>query len=439
MFAPQLRRASLQIDVVKAVLATSERIRDVLLRPTFRKDASAELPKKTIVDLVAAVLEAPQRLDWQVYDFCASLTRLYAIFDSFVDEVVSDYLAFLPEVFEQYSQLPERLLRQHRRGVGEILTKLGKDGPYQHLTEGDIIAQLFHGLSGGELYKLLQEAFFTDPRNYRLPVLARLLSSVGIEQAKDRIIKHPQMIQFREKERDDGYTLAAELADFVQRRNEAAHSEIDATVSAELINKFADLIKVLSTVVADILDQEVENIRVARNKSFRVGHVYKTYKKRTVGLINLSAACRLTANDEVLLVRKGTVIRAVAMEIQVDDVSLPVVESSAGRDIGVKFNVQCSELDELHLPRVPLPLPEQMELAGYEIELSTDTSLVEGDLSSPGDLAALDSVNLTDAEILESEIVGSFDTSQPAQLSTESVDVTHSPTESMEDDQDNPA
>jgi hypothetical protein len=386
MFAALSDRVAIAIDVVKMVLGTNDKIREVLLRPTFQAESRVEPPNETIRDLLSAVSTAPNRLDWQLYDYCASLTRLYAIFDSFLDEVIGDYLSVLPEIFDEYSKLPESLLRQHRLGVAQILSKLSKEGHYRHLSETDVITLIFQGLSGSKPYKLLVDAFFIDPQNYRLAVLVRLLSSLGISGAREKLIKHPRMVDFRNRERDEDYALEAELSDFVERRNEAAHSEVNSTVSSELINKFADLVKVLCVVIGDLLDQEIAQMRVQCQKSARIGSIYKIYKKRTVGLVRIEAISRLTERDELLLVRKRKVIRTVPLEIQMNDIREQAVELSPGQTLGILFSTECNEGDEVHLLRQPPAPRDQTELFVPETAVDEEAETLPEDAGEPSTL-----------------------------------------------------
>lgn len=399
MFEALSARMAAAIDVVKEALITNDRIRTIMLGADFAASATAELPNQAVRDLISAVTAAPQKLDWQVYDYCASLTRLYAILDSFLDEIVGDYLSLLPILFEDYRELPDSLLRQHRRGVAEILSRLGTNGPFSHLSEADIISQFFQALSGAKSYRILEEAFFVDPHNYRLPILVRLLSSLGIVGARNLLIKHPKMVAFRNQGRDEDYTLEAELADFVARRNEAAHSEVNSTVSSELIFKFADQIKTLCDVIADILDEEVARLSVSRSKSLIIGSIYKVYKNRTVALVNISTTVRLAEGDEILVVRSRLVLRAAILEIQLDNVRQQVLNCSPGQNVGILVNVQCSEGDQIHLPiwsvqpplQPSLPLStiaaEEGEVEGEELDVADNEealiseSYVEGEPS----------------------------------------------------------
>src|ERR1039458_3690790 len=61
--------------------------------------------------------QAPQRADWIVFNHCAGITRLYAIFECFAATVIESWLRILPVLFSNYSALPDVLRGEHKAGV----------------------------------------------------------------------------------------------------------------------------------------------------------------------------------------------------------------------------------------------------------------------------------------------------------------------------------
>src|SRR5215472_3937881 len=124
MFSDLTERLRHEIRAIEDVATFADRVREWLGE---NKEAS-----EAIMDLWTA---APNRLVWQIYDHCAALTRLYAVYATFVEELATEYLGLLPTLYRQYDQLPEQILRQHRIGIAQILLKLGDAGPYRALRE----------------------------------------------------------------------------------------------------------------------------------------------------------------------------------------------------------------------------------------------------------------------------------------------------------------
>src|SRR6266567_1454628 len=169
MFSGVTSRLQSDIDTIKLVLDTHEGLRSLVFAQSPTKQANeqnvdqAETPSELAKTLNEIRRVAPSKLSWQIYDRCAAFTRLYAVFEQFVEDLATDYLRMLPGLFPRYEDLPMNITTQHRIGIGQILLKLGKDGPFRELEERNIIRDLSHGLSGNPNYTLLRDAFLIDP------------------------------------------------------------------------------------------------------------------------------------------------------------------------------------------------------------------------------------------------------------------------------------
>jgi len=283
----------------------------------------------------------PGRAVWQIYDHCAALTRLYAVYSIFVEDVVSEYLRVLPQLYETYDQLPPPVLKQHRVGFGQILLRLGDAGPYRHLREGEIIEQLSHGLAGGRPYRLLRDAFFVERQNYRLEFLGRLLSYLGIENVGVRIAKHPAMRAFLQEQRGESTTLKGELSRFVQLRNEAAHSQVEEVIGADDFRLLADFVRIVCEILAEIVSWEVLQRRVTLGQLVVLGAVEHTYQKGSVAIVRMNPL-QVAVGDQVVVLRDNRIIKlATVRSIQDNDVDRESVRATDGQELGIGLDTAC--------------------------------------------------------------------------------------------------
>lgn len=79
-------------------------------------------------------------MDWKVIDHCSAVTRLYAIYEQFVHELIRAFLSFL-ESSVAYPQLDAPLRAEHRRMLGQVLINLDRER-YQSLNFESIIGDL---------------------------------------------------------------------------------------------------------------------------------------------------------------------------------------------------------------------------------------------------------------------------------------------------------
>ena len=231
-----------QIDIIRKTLSMADGLRTLLTTHRTLLSATqgafplgAEPLNHAAYGLANLLPEAPDKLDWQVYDHCAALTRLYAVFEQYVGELVDEYVRLLPQLYAKYTDLPECITSQHRVGIGTILLKIGDKGPYKELEEHVIVRELAVGLSGATEYKLLSNAFFIERQNLRLDVLCKLFRSLDFEDCATFINRHSAVRQFIANERAGNSAAEKELGDFIDYRNEAAHRQVENVLALEEI------------------------------------------------------------------------------------------------------------------------------------------------------------------------------------------------------------
>jgi hypothetical protein len=112
------------------------------------------------------IQDIPKVIEWRVYDHCAVVTRLYAIYERFVEDLVRDWLVLLPGLFSRYSELEETIRNTSQIGVERLLLDLRKNR-YKHLSIEEVIRGLFHGATDETEYELLPDAFLFHEQNLR--------------------------------------------------------------------------------------------------------------------------------------------------------------------------------------------------------------------------------------------------------------------------------
>src|ERR1700733_3151368 len=166
--ATQLRR---DLQEVKDVVVWQD-----ALRSAINALPLAITPGPTIDPISVVVLrdQAPAKLAWQIFDHYAAVSRIYALFEKTVRDLVGEFLSVLPIVAPSYDTLSDRVRQQHRIGVGQVLMKWSSTSPiYYALAERDVVRGLADGLHGRP-YSLLADAFLLSPENFRAPAIVRL-------------------------------------------------------------------------------------------------------------------------------------------------------------------------------------------------------------------------------------------------------------------------
>lgn len=288
MFSSFTSRLQEQVNTIKAVLDTHDRLRSIIFRnaepPKSPQTAGEHRAEQEVEQAIDAVKRsAPSKPAWQIYDHCAAFTRLYAVYEQFVENLASEYLRMLPRLYVRYEDLPPTVTTQHRVGVAQILQKIGKDGPFKDLEERSIIRDLAHGLLGNPNYTLLRNAFLIDPQNYRSEIVNKLFSYLGFANSWVWVEKHPSMTAFMQSRRDPNETAATLLHDFVEYRNEASHTLVDDIVATEEIKSIADFVVVLSEALSQLVMKNVVQRRNELGEVSTIGVVVHKFSDRIVG------------------------------------------------------------------------------------------------------------------------------------------------------------
>ncbi|HEY1528352.1 MAG TPA: MAE_28990/MAE_18760 family HEPN-like nuclease [Candidatus Angelobacter sp.] len=321
MFSSFTNRLLVEVDTIKLVLDAHDTLR-ALVYPREPNGTPTETPspregvppanlEKHLDEIRGSGLSKPS---WQVYDHCAAFTRLYAVYEQFVEDLASDYLRVLPDLYRKYLDLPVNVRKQHRIGIGQILMKLGKDGPYKELDEGSVIKGWSEGLAGNLRYTLLPDAFLIDPQNYRAEILAGLFRYLGIEDCWTWIENHPMVLEFMARERDVNETPKTLLHDFVEYRNKASHTKVGDIVATEEIKSIADFVAVLSQALAQLVMKRVVQQKINLGEAARAGKVLNRFSDFIVGA--QMAAGTVAVGDELVVIHKHSCYRAEVTSIR---------------------------------------------------------------------------------------------------------------------------
>ena len=346
MFSSFTSRLQQEVETIKLVLDTHDGLRELIFsQDSTRSDSGGSADRKSdsraekAIDAIRAT--APSKLSWQVYDHCAVFTRLYAIYEQYVESLASEYLRMLPDLYSRYEDLPPSVTTQHRLGIAQVLLKLGKDGPYKDLEERAIIRDLSQGLLGSPNYILLRDAFLIDPQNYRAEVVSKLFSYLGFEDSWAWVEAHPSMVAFLLRHRDPNETARTLLHDFVKYRNEASHTLVGETVATDEIKSIADFVVVLSEALAQLVMKQVVQRQKVLGEVTLIGEVIHRFSNQIVGAKMLAGP--LSIGESLVVMQNRACYKVTIHSIQILKVPYDRINLTADQEIGLGLSAIANE------------------------------------------------------------------------------------------------
>ena len=279
---------------------------------------------------------APTSAAWVEFDRAAVVSLLYASFERFVYGAVSTWLASLPGIYESYSDLPEATRVAHRRGVSEILAKLG-GSRYTHLSEPGVLRGIFMGSSGQLPYELLTDAFLIDDRNLRSDSMKSLLGALAIEDPWSSLVADRSLVRWLQVERGAQATFESELNQFVTYRNEAAHGALRAELPIDELKKLCGFVETAGTAISNVLVGEAVRREVALGQAADIGEVIREFSHGVIGC--RMSSCHVERGDTLMLLegRSGSLVTIES--IQVSGTDLEELDCQEADEVGFKVAV----------------------------------------------------------------------------------------------------
>jgi hypothetical protein len=324
MFTGTVARFRKEIADVKTVVMWQDALRNAL--------AAGSTP--AALGLTAAPV--PSKLAWQIFDHCAAITRVYALFEKVICDLTDEFLAALPTIYPAYANLNERLRTQHRLGVGQILTKWSHGHPlFANLDEKDIAAGVADGLRG-QAYSILSDAFLVDPENFRCSALNRLFANLGFSDVMAWIRKSQDLEVFFRETFATTHTVESVLDEFVRIRNEVAHGNVSAVASAKEIIDYAETCSLITEAIASLLRSYVVKNGVASGRSVPIANVARVFSQNVVGIESISS-CELKIGDS-LFAGKREIWEVKVVDLRNVDDPIQSITLAPSTQLGIKFD-----------------------------------------------------------------------------------------------------
>ena len=336
MFDELLNIVSVNISTVHKIIHTNDRLRGIV----FSNDTPTQPEADGNTQFTKLIEGVPSEQEWLVYDRCAVVTRLYAIYERFVEDLIAEWLELLPDIVTEYSDLEKSIKDTHQIGVGRLLLDLKKKR-FEHLSINEVIQGLFKGVTAQGKYKLIPDAFLLHEQNLRTEVLEKLFDDAGISNAWDWVKKHRTVKQFVEEVLGSQDTAKGELNKLITYRNDAAHGAIvDDTVGTKELLEFDEFVEALCKSLAELVTFKIIERQTLIGKAREIGNIRQwldniRVARARVKEINLSVGAKLFLRKE----SSSCCCLATIESIKMDELTKNEVEITDERDVDLKLDI----------------------------------------------------------------------------------------------------
>jgi len=116
-----LEQVRKKTQAIRFILKQNQSLRDILFTDDKEVRKKAAQLKLNFSENSISITE------WEIYEHSAVVAQLYATYENFVEKLISKWLEALPQLVTKYDQLEELIRKNHRIGVGHLISKWGEN------------------------------------------------------------------------------------------------------------------------------------------------------------------------------------------------------------------------------------------------------------------------------------------------------------------------
>ncbi|MEN4568891.1 MAE_28990/MAE_18760 family HEPN-like nuclease [Pantoea agglomerans] len=275
------------------------------------------------------------------YAYATAVTRLYAIFEHFVEKTLSSYLDYLSEN-KTYANLSPGLKREYRIGFSHVLSRI--DQPrFSSLNHEDLIEKYHRAINEGvSNYQFIAEALIRHDNNLRPNVIFELFSRLGLTGLENWLIMSAKEYGLYDSEERIKEQFESELNNFIEVRNDSSHGVPEQIGSQSILQRHCELIFLLVNSITSFVEKEIFILLQLAGKTFKIGNVTEVFNRAGASVAKVNKESIISLDVDYVFEDSFNFYRQkfIAVKINDDDVG---AEFSA-LDNNVEIGIKCDRL-----------------------------------------------------------------------------------------------
>lgn len=230
----------------------------------------------------------------RVLDYNLVIITLYGILEGFIEQIVKTYLDELSKSISKYEDFPEEIKKNHLLFSAELIKNCNKLSKYSHISEQNVITNLYNCIAVDRTHSLNVEAFTHHSSNFRKDTIREFFKNIGIENITCGICKNEifrkYFYDYERLEEQDLEAYSEEsffqiLDEIIERRNAIAHgSDVDDILSLAILENYIYYIKAIIVSIFGISNGNLNKEKFCNGNKIVLGKPLAVYNNSIVGL-----------------------------------------------------------------------------------------------------------------------------------------------------------
>lgn len=331
MKSPSLESFQHQAENLRRYLSSTNMMRGLISR-----HSSYSEPTILQMDLSDAREASPDTVRWRVMEHTLAVGHLYALYESFCEEILRDWVEFLTSEFA-FADLPEKLIESYQDGFAQIAGLLPTPR-YPTLNIAGLVENFNSAMKGSEAYRLDPECLIHHRNNLRWPDLCLMLQKCGISNIGEWIGRNDEILNYLPSKGSHTVDqVSSKLSEFIQYRNDCSHGVVQADEilgHLELI-ELIDFVSALTTAIDQLVSWKKLEHRISKHEAKVSGRVTEVFK-RANAFICKSPSANYSLGQRIYVKNGANLYSTLIESLQVEGESVTTAFSTSEIEVGMQ-------------------------------------------------------------------------------------------------------
>ncbi|CAB5624685.1 MAG: MAE_28990/MAE_18760 family HEPN-like nuclease [Klebsiella sp.] len=284
------------------------------------------------------------------YAYATAVTRLYAIFEHFIEKTLSSYLDYLSEN-KTYADLSPGLKREYRIGFSHVLSRI--DQPrFSSLSHEGLIEKYHRAINESVSdYQFIAEALIRHDNNLRPNVIFELFSRLGLTGLESWLIMSVKEYGLYESEERIKEQFESELNNIIEVRNDSSHGVPEQIGSQSILQRHCELIFLLVSSITSFVEREIFILLQLTGKTFKIGNVTEVFNKAGASIAKVNKKSLISLSVDYVFEDSFHFYtqKFCAVKLNDDDVSTEFSVLENNVEIGIKCDRLPKKKTNIHV------------------------------------------------------------------------------------------